>query len=45
MKTHVALPLLGFLGGEDGVPGRIADPGPGVDGVESSEDECVLILT
>lgn len=46
-KTHVALPLLGFLGDDDGVPGRItADPaGPGVDGVDSNEDECVLILT
>ena len=41
--TYVALPLLvlGFLGDDEGVPGRrAADPG-----VDSSEEECVLILT
>ena len=44
--THVALPLLvlGLLGDDEGVPGRSAAE-PGVDWEDSSEEECVLILT
>ena len=45
--THVALPLLvlGLLGDDEGVPGRSAAAEPGVDWEDSSEEECVFILT
>ena len=37
--------MLGLLGDDEGVPGRSAAAEPGVDWEDSSEEECVFILT